>query len=343
MWASPDADGGDCTASDPCDLRRALDRAGEGDVIRALAGDYAPEDYRLGRAGVTIEGPQDCCAYVPALRIEAPRARLAGVRFNTVVVTPSGDDTLILANRLGSLFVNGADGVRVIGNRMRPHEPGQDVVQVKAIDGDGVEGLLLEGNVLGPQDSAGGTHTDCVQLLDGDGVMVRRNVVFACGDKAFQLRSGVGGTVRAVTLEGNVIYECGERREGCNGFHAIIWASTELSSLTLRHNTIFGSVVSSTSGSTIDPGANFVAVGNLAGSLICTEGNRENQQVNKEPCNATEIQADYPVFVDDSPLVGDARLAAPDAGPPRASTTFGPGIDGTGPCAAPRYGAAIDC
>ena len=341
LHATPEGDG-DCSPDDPCTFEVALEAATSGDVIDLAPGDYPPTVPSITTPDVTIQGPVDCCLMVPSLHIEAEDIRVLGVRFDTVVIMPEGDRTEIVGSRLGSLFVNGADEVQLVGSRLRPSAPGQDVIQVKARDGDSVESLRIEGNVIGPQDTADDRHTDCVQLLDGSDIVIERNIVLPCGDKAFQIRSGAGGDVGDVALRGNVIYECTERRDGCDGFHAIVWASTETTSLELRHNTIIGSFGLSTSGSTTSPGENLVAVGNIVASMPCGGVNADNLVYDDDPCSGDTFAA-LPAFIDAADTVGDVRLADPDAGPARASAPFGPGIDGAGVCDAPRVGAALDC
>ncbi|MDW3219309.1 MAG: hypothetical protein R8F63_11920 [Acidimicrobiales bacterium] len=281
-------------------------------------------------------------ATIGSIEVSAPGVRIVGVDVEVIVVNPNADGASIESSRIGQLFVNGADGVLIRGNLIRPYELGPDGVQIKTFDGDTPENLLFEANVIGPQDSDGEAHTDCVQILGGDQIHFARNVVLPCGDKAFQIRSGAGGVVGHVRLEGNVIYECPEQRVGCEGFHAIVWASTDTSVLELVHNTIRGSVGISSGGSTVDPGDNLIASGNIVASLPCTPATVENLTVSNEPCDAGSVQADFPAFVDDAPDVGDLRLLDPTA-VPVASEPFGPSIWGDGICAAPRFGAAIAC
>ncbi|MEM9519803.1 MAG: hypothetical protein AAGA37_10830 [Actinomycetota bacterium] len=336
----PNGDGA-CGRDDPCSIEVAMRDAVPGDVIELGPGEYPANRIVLDTPDVTVQGAATCCHFLPSMDIEASGVRLLSVRIGIVDVGPKGDSALLAQSRFGSLFINGADDVQVLGNRMRPREPGLDVVQVKARDGDGVDALRIEGNIIGPQDSADGRHTDCVQLLDGAGVVIERNIVLPCGDKAFQIRSGAGGIVEDVALRGNAIFECAPRREGCNGFHAIVWASTDLSSLELRHNTILGSLGISSSGSTVDPGDNLTVVGNLMASTPCGR-NVDNVVYDADPC-AEDMAGTTPVFVDSRDTIGDVRLASSADGPPRATESFGPGIDGLTVCAAPRIGAALDC
>lgn len=280
---------------------------------------------------------------IGSIEVRAAGVRIVGVDVEAIVVNPEADRTVIESSVIGQLFVNGADGVHVQGNIIRPHDFGPDAVQIKTFDGDTPENLRFEANIVGPQDSDGEAHTDCIQILGGDELVFARNVVLPCGDKAFQIRSGAGGVVGRVALEANVIYECREQRVGCEGFHAIVWASTDESVLDLRHNSIRGSVGISSGGSTIDPGDNFIAVGNIAASLPCTPAVAENLTITTEPCDGSGVQADtFPAFVDASPSVGDLRLVDA-AAVPTASAPFGPSIDGRPACATPRFGAATAC
>lgn len=280
---------------------------------------------------------------IGSIEVRAAGVRIVGVAVEVIVVNPEADRTVIESSVIGQLFVNGADGVHVQGNIIRPHDVGPDAVQIKTFDGDTPENLRFEANIVGPQDSDGEAHTDCIQILGGDELVFVRNVVLPCGDKAFQIRSGAGGVVGRVALEANVIYECPEQRVGCEGFHAIVWASTDESVLDLRHNSIRGSVGISSGGSTVDPGDNFLAAGNIAASLPCTSAVVENLTITTEPCDESGVQADtFPAFVDASPSIGDLRLVDPDA-VPSGTAPFGPSIDGRAACAAPRFGAATAC
>lgn len=302
-----------------------------------LTVDAATDHLEVVDAGAVLGG-----ASIGLLEIDAPDVRVIGMEVDTIVLGPEADGALLEGNRIGQVFVNGADGVVIRRNLLRPTEVGPDVIQVKTFDEDQPDDLLVVDNVIGPQDSDGERHTDCVQVLGGDRLRFTRNIVFPCGDKAFQIRSGAGGVVGSVALDGNVLYECPVQRPGCEGFHAIVWASTAATSLELRHNTILGSIGVSTSGSTSDPGTNFVATGNVARSMPCTESVDHNLVVDDAPCGVGGVQAALPVFLDADPSVGDVRLADPDA-VPVAADAFGPSIDGSDACATPRLGAATAC
>lgn len=304
-------------------------------------------------ADLVVENPTDHLQVVDAgavlgggpiglLEIDAADVQVVGLEIDTIVLGPEADGAVLEGNRIGQVFVNGADGVVIRRNLLRPTEVGPDVIQVKTFDEDQPEDLLVVENVIGPQDSDGERHTDCVQILGGDRLRFSRNIVFPCGDKAFQIRSGAGGVVGSVALDGNVLYECPVQRPGCEGFHAIVWASTPETSLALHHNTILGSIGVSTSGSTSDPGANFVARGNLALSMPCTDSVDHNLVVDDAPCGVGGIQAALPAFLDADPSVGDIRLADPEA-VPVAADAYGPSIDGSASCATPRLGAATAC
>ncbi|MEQ8841234.1 MAG: hypothetical protein RIB98_09650 [Acidimicrobiales bacterium] len=286
----------------------------------------------IGRDGVSIG----------LLEVAAADVSIIGLDVDTTVVHPTGNGTYFEANRMGQLFVNGADDVIVRGNLIRPYEDGPDAIQIKTFDEDQPVRLLVEANVIGPQPTDGEAHTDCVQILGGDDLRFSRNVILPCGDKAFQIRSGAGGTVGSVLIESTVMFECPGDMDGCDGIHAIVWASTPEIHLELRHNTIRGSVGLSSSGSTIDPGANFEAVGNIASSLPCTDGVRDNLTVTEAACEGRGISAEFPRFLDDSWMVGDLRPVDGEDLPVSAEP-FGPALDGADSCAAPGYGAFTGC
>lgn len=328
-FADPCGDAPTCRPPLPAELPSATTTV-EGDV----------DALRLDTEGEVVVGAAG--SSVGLIEIAAPDVTVVGIEVDTIVIDPVADGASIEASRVGSLFVNGADGVVVRGNLIRPFETGPDAVQIKTFDGDQPENLLFEANVVGPQDSDGERHTDCVQVLGGDRLYFVRNVVLPCGDKALQIRGGAGGEVGLVTLEANAIYECPVQRPGCEGFHAIVWASTETSVLRLRHNTILGSMGISTSGSTVDPGNNFVAVGNIAYTLPCTDSVSDNLTVEGAPCEGRGVQSELPEFVDAAPTVGDVRLVDPTA-VPAAGFAYGPGLDGSPICSAPRLGAATGC
>ncbi|MEZ5245295.1 MAG: hypothetical protein R2707_09380 [Acidimicrobiales bacterium] len=329
-FEAPCGDEPDCRPPRPDDLPASTVELAAGHTDELVLDQ--PDAILVGGEGTTLG----------LVEIEAPGVTIVGVEIDTIVILPGGNGAHLEANRIGQLFVNGADDVVVRGNLIRPFDIGPDAIQIKTFDGDQPENLLVEANVIGPQDSDGEIHTDCVQILGGDELRFVRNIVMPCGDKAFQIRSGAGGDIGTVILEGNFILECVEQRAGCEGFHAITWASTETTALVLRHNTIRGSVGISSGGSTIDPGDNFIAVGNIASSLPCTAGTSDNLTVTVEACEGRGVQAEFPEFLDDRPGVGDLRLVDPES-VPVAAAPFGPSIDGRPSCAAPRYGASTDC
>ncbi len=318
------------------------------EVLGADGGDTVLVD----RAGTTLVG--DPAVPVGEVRVGAADVTLVGVSAEVVTFGPGADGGRLERSRVGSVFVTGADDVVISTNLLRPSRPGPDVIQVKTADGDPVVGLVVVGNVIGPQDDDGVRHTDCVQILGGDELRFERNLVGPCGDKAFQIRSGAGGRVGRVILAWNVVVECRPRRPGCEGHHAVIWAVDAEARLVLVRNTVAGSIAVSTSGSDRPAAGRLVAVGNIADTLPCVaDGDgRANLLLDprSEPCPG-EITG--PVdWID--PAGGDLHLARVDpvlradgltrtGGLGLEELLDGPDIDGEPVCDPPVVGADAPC
>ncbi len=341
-YVAPGADG-DCTAASPCgDAGTAVARAAPGDRVELAAGTYGEQwiTHGGGEPGAPVVVAPAPGARVVVARVDSavPHLVVEDLTVSGVVyLRPGADGDVVRRVTAHGAYVTGADRTAWFDNRLLQGGPGDDIMQIKGLAGDDPVGLTAEGNVLGPAWRSGSSHTDCVQILGGDDIVFARNVLYECSDKAFQIRSGAGGTVGRVRLERNVFGECRPRRDGCDGYHAVVWAAEGSNSLELIHNSIAGSVAVSSGGSTTSSLDGLVQYGNIAESLPCSPRTDANL-VARDPCGPSDLVGSV-AWLDPDPAVMDLHLA-PGPGPAidRGSPVDpGPDIDGEGIC-----GAAAD-
>ncbi|RME29137.1 MAG: S-layer homology domain-containing protein [Deltaproteobacteria bacterium] len=328
LHVTPGGTGTSCAAHDPCgDFAAAARIAPAGAVVEVAPGSYGLQEIDVSRPG---GGPN--VVFRPAV---AGSVRVAGIRSHTPGLTfqgfavdgvvyfhPGADANVAVGNTIAQAFVTGADGTAWYANVIRPTSAGPDAMQIKGLDGDDPIGVSVVGNRIGPAFRSGSSHTDCIQILGGDDIVIERNVFLPCGDKALQIRSGAGGRVGSVTVTTNFIGECRPRRDACNGYHAAVVAA-EGNTISFVHNTVNGSIA--LSAASVPGGERRVAfVGNIADSLPCTPASDYNL-VRSGLCGPHD-RLGAASFVDPREQVQDLRLRPGSAGLGMHSP-FAPAID----------------
>ncbi|MEM9519802.1 MAG: S-layer homology domain-containing protein [Actinomycetota bacterium] len=338
--------GSSCTSSAPCaSFDAALRVAQPGDLIRVRGGEYPVQhlersvSWGADAANVSFEaygGP----VRVEEIRSEVPSLTFRGFSVGVLYFDAGADANQAINNRVEQAFVTSADGTGWFGNTIKPAVDGPDAMQIKARNGDQPVGVTIIGNTFGPQWRAGSSHTDCIQILGGDDILIERNTMLPCADKALQIRSGVTGVIGTVRIVANVIGECAPRRDQCNGFHAAIVAA-EGNRIEFIHNSINGSVALSESGSRPGGSDNVVFYGNIADLLPCTSRSDFNL-VASGPCGPNDV-VDTPIWRNDDELTQDLHLVRGSPGI-EVGSPYAPSIDIDGQrCTSGDLGADQTC
>ena len=346
-YLDPNGGGTSCTFSNPCDsFNDALGVARPGDTVRLKAGSYPQQEidrsvswngsdanitFRPDGGAVTINGIR---SYVPALTFRD--FNITSILYMDV----GADGNVAIGNFIEQAFVTSADDTTWIDNTIKPDRDGPDAMQIKALNGDQPNGVTIIGNRFGPQWREGDSHTDCIQILGGDDIVIERNIMYPCADKALQIRSGVSGVIGDVRIEANFMGECAPRRDECNGYHVAVVAA-EGNRIEFIHNSINGSVAFSESGSEPGGSNNVAFYGNIAASLPCTPDSDWNM-VEDSACGSNDIVA-APIWRDPSELVQDLHLVTGSRGI-NAGSPYAPALDIDGQaCTSGDIGADQTC
>ncbi len=348
LHVAPHGVGTACTAAAPCgSFAAAAAVAPAGAVVEVAPGSYPLQEIEVARPGgaaaanVVFRPAVPGTVRVAGIRSRTPSLTFEGFRVDGVVYFhPGADGDVAIANTIDQAYVTGADATAWYANVIRPSSPGPDAMQIKGLDGDQPLGVTVVGNRIGPAYRSGSSHTDCIQILGGDDILIERNVFLPCADKVLQIRSGAGGTVGRVTISTNFMGECRPRRDACNGYHAAVVAA-EGNDITFVHNTVNGSIALSEA--SVPGGATRVRfLGNIADSLPCTPGSDYNL-VRRGPCGPHD-RVGAPRYVDGSEGVQDLHLLPGSPGTAMRSP-YAPrhDIDGETSCGSGDAGADQIC
>lgn len=276
---------GDC-ASAPCgSLAAAYHRASPGDRIELAAGAYpdqvlprrtpeatgagdptgpdgeAPGDERgVGVGNIVVLPAPGADVELGAVDVHAPGVTISGVSLDAVTfratATGSGVDraTFRARRRQAVTMLRGATRVFVTRSSITGGAD-HDRVQVQGAVDARLEGNLIGGTVLSPGSRS---HVDCLQVLAADGLVVRRNVIYACAGQTIFIQDTFGWGVQRLVFERNWVQDCGWRDESCNALFAV---QVNTPGTTWLHNTVAGAMyVRATAPTTLR--------GNIIGALL---------------------------------------------------------------------------
>jgi Right handed beta helix region len=304
--------GGNCVSS-PCgDLVTAVRAARSGDVIEMASGTYGDQTISgaSGASGwaenVTVRPAAGAKVTTGSIRSHVPNVTFLDFTVNGIVyLYPEADGSMVMRLALDYAYVTGADNTTWAGNSITP-PPGQDGIQLKALNGDNADNTSLLMNVIGPGYRVGTSHTDCIQLLGAHDTVIVGNRIYECANTGIQIGSGAGGTVDGVLIDRNVIDECHPQRDECPGYHTIIVGSAVADSVRIVGNTLNGSVgIAGTTG-----GVPIIS-GNTAVELPCSPKTDWNV-VQANPCGPNDQ------------LASEATPVTPPPVPPTTPPTTAP-------------------
>jgi hypothetical protein len=241
---------GSCSSARPCaTLGAAYLSAPPGRTIVTIAPGHYP--IQTIDADPTLEGRRrGVVSYRPdtpgtvdldELIVDAPDVEVADLRTAGWTILPGGSRvTLRNVESTASIFVNGAQNVRILGGSVSsPGHPMVNGSEVKAVEGSTTppRNVLFDGVSFHDMLRAPGSsyHVDCLHVMAVDGLIVRRSRFWNC--EAFDILFtvfGDAGSPRNVLLENN-FFEC------CNsGYYSVQLGSDhgeQWSGFELRNNT----------------------------------------------------------------------------------------------------------
>jgi hypothetical protein len=209
--AAADGDG-DCSATDPCSLARAL---GAGRPVVALAEGRYPRVIVDRR--VTVRPEVGARPVLLAVHLRGPGARLDEVRVEgNVMIGPAATGAAIRRS-----VIRGSVSVQANGAYLGDNDIGQtldkDPVQVTRSP----SGVVIERNRIhdGARGPARG-HVDCIQVTSGRDIAIRDNDLRQCSNAAVIVKPDMGD-IRQVTIERNRLAACRPRTTTCEGAVAL--------------------------------------------------------------------------------------------------------------------------
>lgn len=248
LYAAPAGAGTLCTLPAPCQLGAALGKAGSGGRVQLVSGNYAKVTLPA-RSGSL----QDYLAKMPENITIEP---LPGA-----VVSIAGLDTYASAHTWRKLKFTGSVMIRQAAARVKldtvhvtgagAYIRGQKVEVVKSLfeNGRSTDGLqigqasdvLVEGNTIRnyTQANFGGFHSDCIQMFDSTGIIIRGNFLSNCYNAGLIFSPGMGRGTHEVLIESNFVQGC--VAAFCTGGVTLdMGTTTENTNITLRNNTFVG-------------------------------------------------------------------------------------------------------
>jgi hypothetical protein len=249
LHVSADGAGSSCTREQPCVLSEAIAAATDGGEVLLAAGEYG--DLELDGAAAAVArtheisiGPEDGADVVLGkVTLDIPETTWRDVTITGGVYLDTGATGTAL------------DGVHVDGSGIFVHASGVTISGATIENGTSIDGiqvagasdLLIEGSTVrgfgqGPDSDV---HSDCIQIFDSSGIVLRGNYLGDCDNAALIFSPGGGDGIRDVVVEANRIQGCVADTERCSGGTALdLRDVTSISDVVVRNNTIVdGSVM----------------------------------------------------------------------------------------------------
>lgn len=247
-YAAVDGGGSSCTEAEPCAPTDAITRA-EGGTVLLTAGDYG--DLELGGAAqavtrtdeVAIEPAPGAEVTLGKLTLELAATTWRGLTFTGgVYLDEAATGTVLDAVRVdgSGVFVHAADVV--ISSSVIENGTSIDGIQIGGAQNVTVEGSIVRGFTQGADSEV---HSDCVQIFDSSGVVLRGNYFGNCDNAGVIFSPGGGEGISDVLVEANQIQGCVVDTEQCSGGTAFdLRDVTDISDVVVRNNTMLdGSVM----------------------------------------------------------------------------------------------------
>lgn len=297
VFVSPGGnDGGPCTAPAPCQsLARAYAATKPGEAVEVQAGSYPaqaiPADAgKSGKPRILIRPAAGATPTFKKIDIDATDLEIRGLSLDGGWYIRSSADRVTMRDVItrGQSNIAGAEDVAVIGGEMSDIDSA-DGLQVKpGTNGRQVRRLLIEGlSVHGITRRQSASHPDCIQVMSGIGVTMRRLRIRDCGTQGVFFKEDVGGQIDGVVVENSVFGNCGS---GC--YYTLIF-DRGVDNALARYNSFsqapsLGRDVDST---------NIRAVGNAGVMTACGSGVEYRHNVwTAVRCSPTDVQSGLTFF-----------------------------------------------
>ena len=250
LHVSVDGAGSACTREQPCVLSEAIVAASDGGEVLLAAGEYG--DLELDGGATAAVARTDEIALAPEdgadvvlgkVTVDIPATTWRDVTITGGVYLDTGATGTVL------------DGVHVDGSGIFVHAAGVTITGATIENGTSIDGIQVAGasdllvertTVRGfGQGADSDVHSDCIQIFDSTGVVLRGNYLGNCDNAALIFSPGGGDGIRDVVVEANRIQGCVADTERCSGGTALdLRDVTSISDVVVRNNTIVdGSVM----------------------------------------------------------------------------------------------------
>lgn len=247
--ASVDGSGSSCSAQRPCALPEAIAAATGGGEVRLAAGEYGDLELGGGRqaavartAEVVVTPERGAEVTLGKLTLDLPATTWRDVTVTGGVYLDVGATGTTL------------DSVHVDGSGVFVHAAGVTITSSTIENGTSIDGIQVAGatdllvedsTVRGfGQGSDSDVHSDCIQIFDSTGIVLRGNYLGNCDNAALIFSPGGGEGITDVLVEANHIQGCVEESERCSGGTALdLRDVTSIRDVVVRNNTILDGAV----------------------------------------------------------------------------------------------------
>jgi hypothetical protein len=246
--AAVDGGGSACTEEQPCALPDAIARA-EGGTVLLAGGDYG--DLELGGSGqamartaeVAVEPAPGAEVTLGKLTLDLAATTWRGVTFTGGVYLDEAASGTVLQDVHvdgSGVFVHAAEVT--ISGAVIENGTSIDGIQIAGAQDVTVEETIVRGFGQGDDSDV---HSDCVQIFDSSGIVLRGNYFGNCDNAGVIFSPGGDEGISDVLVEANQIQGCVEESERCSGGTAFdLRDVTDISDVVVRNNTMLdGSVM----------------------------------------------------------------------------------------------------
>lgn len=249
LYAAADGSGSACTEARPCALPDALAVADGGEVLLAT-GEYGDIELGGGSQAAVVRTDEVVVAPAPGAEVVLGKLRLDLAATTWRDVTFTG--TVYLD--VGAVDTT-LDGVHVDGSGVFVHAAGVTIRDSTIENGTSIDGiqiagardLLVESSTIRGfgQGADSDVHSDCVQIFDSTGVVLRGNYLGNCDNAGLIFSPGGDAGISDVLVESNRIQGCIAETQRCSGGTALdLRDVTAITDVVVRNNTILdGSVM----------------------------------------------------------------------------------------------------
>jgi hypothetical protein len=293
-------------------IQEVYGSAPSGTIIELTPGQHPAEVLRREpgapplEAPVVIQGPDGGTAVLEGLDVFGPAVTVRNVTLRGgLQFRPGADGSRAESiDATGGWVVLSASNSALVSSRVTPMND-HDAVYVGAYQATPPDGVLVQGNVLGPSElssPSSAAHLDCLQVATATNLVVRDNLLAGCAAQTVLVKADQG-PIEHVRITRNAIQSCHPQTSTCGAFNAlhVSGQAGALVDVVIDHNSIDGGLHLGTPSTGIQVRGNAITDsdscgpeldGNVVGSTFCVD--------RLSPSN----------------VVGEVLFAARDAWPP---------------------------